>query len=160
MLTLPHAGAAGKVSKKDAALAYAADGWAIVALHTVEAGRCSCPGTAATPQPPLPSPREPRITSPSVARATVGMPTVSNVIRDDCRGLNGNAGSRRINSVIVTTRESGLQTVDAVNRFAARIPNARVIVADGDNYHVAAVAPDLCAQHALAFIDEMAGVRP
>jgi 3-oxoadipate enol-lactonase len=62
-------------------------------------------------------------------------------------------------TLIVTTRESGLQTVDAVNHFAARIPNARVIVVDGDNYHVAAVAPELCAQHALAFIDEMAGGR-
>jgi 3-oxoadipate enol-lactonase len=56
-------------------------------------------------------------------------------------------------TLIVTTQESGLQTVEAVNRYAARIPDARVIVVDGDSYHIAAVDPELCAGHALRFID-------
>jgi pimeloyl-ACP methyl ester carboxylesterase len=55
-------------------------------------------------------------------------------------------------TLIVTTQESGLQAVEAVKRYAARIPNAQVIVLDGDSYHIAAVAPDLCASHALAFM--------
>ena len=55
-------------------------------------------------------------------------------------------------NLIVTTQESGLQTVEAVNQYAARIPNARVIVVDGDSYHIAAVDPELCAGHALRFI--------
>ena len=59
-------------------------------------------------------------------------------------------------TLIVTTNESGLQTVAAVERYGARIPDARVIVLPGDSYHVAAVEPDLCAQHALAFMEEIA----
>jgi pimeloyl-ACP methyl ester carboxylesterase len=55
-------------------------------------------------------------------------------------------------TLIVTTQESGLQAVEAVHRYAARIPDARVIVLDGDSYHIAAVAPDVCAQHALQFM--------
>jgi pimeloyl-ACP methyl ester carboxylesterase len=55
-------------------------------------------------------------------------------------------------TLIVTTQESGLQSVEAVERYAKRIPNARVIVLPGDSYHIAAVAPDLCAEHTLQFI--------
>src|SRR5262245_19184614 len=56
-------------------------------------------------------------------------------------------------TLIVTTQESGLQTIEAVKRYAARIPDARVIVIDGDSYHIAAVAPELCARHALAHME-------
>jgi 3-oxoadipate enol-lactonase len=55
-------------------------------------------------------------------------------------------------TLIVTTQESGLQTVEVVKQYAARIPDARVIVVDGDSYHIAAVEPELCAGHALRFI--------
>ena len=55
--------------------------------------------------------------------------------------------------LMVTTQESGLQTVATVERHAARIPDAQVIVLPGDSFHVAASAPDLCAQHVLRFID-------
>jgi pimeloyl-ACP methyl ester carboxylesterase len=58
-------------------------------------------------------------------------------------------------TLIVTTQESGLQSVDAVERYAKRIPNARVIVLPGDSYHIAAVEPDICAQHALRFIQQV-----
>jgi 3-oxoadipate enol-lactonase len=63
-------------------------------------------------------------------------------------------------TLIVTTQESGLQSVEAVNRYAARIPNARVIVVDGDSYHIAAVEPELCAQHALAFLADCSDKMP
>ena len=59
-------------------------------------------------------------------------------------------------TLIVTTQESGLQSVEAVDRYARRFPNARVIVLPGDSFHIAAVAPDLCAQHALRFMAEVA----
>jgi pimeloyl-ACP methyl ester carboxylesterase len=62
-------------------------------------------------------------------------------------------------TLIVTTQESGLQTVEAVNRYAARIPDARVIVLDGDSYHIAAVAPEVCARHALEFIGSLTNGR-
>jgi 3-oxoadipate enol-lactonase len=58
-------------------------------------------------------------------------------------------------TLIVTTKESGLQSVEAVERYAARIPSARVIVLPGDSFHIAAVEPDLCAQHALRFMAEV-----
>jgi len=57
-------------------------------------------------------------------------------------------------TLIVTTTESGLQSVEAVERYAKRFPDARVLVLPGDSYHIAAVEPDLCARHALDFIDE------
>jgi pimeloyl-ACP methyl ester carboxylesterase len=58
-------------------------------------------------------------------------------------------------TLIVTTQESGLQSVEAVERYARRFPDARLIVLPGDSYHLAAVEPELCAGHALAFIDEV-----
>jgi pimeloyl-ACP methyl ester carboxylesterase len=58
-------------------------------------------------------------------------------------------------TLIVTTKESGLQSVEAVERHAARIRSARVIVLPGDSFHIAAVEPDLCAQHALRFMAEV-----
>jgi len=57
-------------------------------------------------------------------------------------------------TLIVTTQESGLQTVEAVEGYAARIPVSRVIVLPGDSYHIAAVEPDLCARHALDFMQQ------
>src|SRR5258705_12299498 len=58
-------------------------------------------------------------------------------------------------TLIVTTQESGLQSVEAVERYAARIPDARVIVVAGDSYHIAAVVPELCAQPARRFVQEV-----
>ncbi len=55
-------------------------------------------------------------------------------------------------TLIVTTQESGLQSVEAVERYARRIPDARVLVLPGDSYHIAAVEPELCARHALEFM--------
>jgi 3-oxoadipate enol-lactonase len=57
-------------------------------------------------------------------------------------------------TLIVTTQESGLQSVEAVERYARRIPDARVVVLPGDSYHIAAVEPALCAQHALRFLEQ------
>jgi len=62
-------------------------------------------------------------------------------------------------TLIVTTQESGLQAVEAVRQYAARIPNARVIVMDGDSYHIAAVEPETCSRHALAFMAEVTARR-
>ena len=57
-------------------------------------------------------------------------------------------------TLIVTTQESGLQSVEAVERYARQIQNAKVIVMPGDSYHIAAAEPDICAQHALTFIQQ------
>jgi 3-oxoadipate enol-lactonase len=55
-------------------------------------------------------------------------------------------------TLIVTTDESGLQSVAAVEAYARNIPRARVVVLPGDNYHIAAAEPDLCADHLLQFL--------
>ena len=62
-------------------------------------------------------------------------------------------------TLMVTTQESGLQSIATVERHAARFPDAEVIVLPGDSYHVAASAPDVCAQHALRFIDAVVEAR-
>jgi 3-oxoadipate enol-lactonase len=63
-------------------------------------------------------------------------------------------------TLIVTTQESGLQSVEAVKQYARRIPDARVVVLPGDSFHIAAVEPDLCAQHALQFMQQASEKRP
>lgn len=55
-------------------------------------------------------------------------------------------------TLYVTTRGSGLHSVEEVEKFAKQIPDARVIVMAGDSFHIAAVEPDVCAQHALRFM--------
>lgn len=55
---------------------------------------------------------------------------------------------------IVTTKESGLQSVAAVESYARQMRDARVIVLPGDSYHIAAVEPDLCAGHLLDFLQD------
>ena len=55
-------------------------------------------------------------------------------------------------TLMLTTAESGLQSVAEVKRFAALLEDARVVVLPGDSFHIAAVAPDECARHALEFI--------
>ena len=59
-------------------------------------------------------------------------------------------------TLMVTTQESGLQSIATVERHAARIPDAEVIVLPGDSYHIAAVEPETCARHALNFMAEVA----
>jgi 3-oxoadipate enol-lactonase len=57
-------------------------------------------------------------------------------------------------TLIVTTNESGLQSVAAVDAYARRMPHARVVVLPGDSYHIAAAEPDLCADLLLRFIQD------
>jgi pimeloyl-ACP methyl ester carboxylesterase len=58
-------------------------------------------------------------------------------------------------TLIVTTQESGLQSVAAVNAYAPRITDARVIVVPGECYHIAAAEPDICAGHLLRFLEDI-----
>jgi 3-oxoadipate enol-lactonase len=62
-------------------------------------------------------------------------------------------------TLMVTTQESGLQSIATVERHAARLPDAEVIVLPGDSYHIAAVEPDLCARHALEFMQQADAMR-
>jgi pimeloyl-ACP methyl ester carboxylesterase len=58
-------------------------------------------------------------------------------------------------TLIVTTRESGLQSVAAVEAYARRIPDARLIVLPGDSYHIAAAEPAVCAGHMVRFLSDI-----
>ena len=58
-------------------------------------------------------------------------------------------------TLIVTTQESGLQSIAAVRQYAAKIRRSEVVVMPGDSYHIAAVEPDACARHALAFLEKI-----
>jgi pimeloyl-ACP methyl ester carboxylesterase len=58
--------------------------------------------------------------------------------------------------LIVTSQESGLQSVAAVKAYAARLPDCRVIVLPGDSYHVAAADPETCVRHAAEFFEVVA----
>ena len=69
--------------------------------------------------------------------------------------LDANLARIAAPTLIVTTTESGLQSVAAVEVYARRFPDAHVLVLPGDSFHIAAVKPDLCAGHALAFIEEV-----
>src|SRR5580698_7518313 len=55
-------------------------------------------------------------------------------------------------TLIVTTQESGLQSVAAVESYAGRIADARLIVLPGASYHIAAAEPAICAGHMINFI--------
>jgi 3-oxoadipate enol-lactonase len=67
--------------------------------------------------------------------------------------LEGTLSRITVPVLIVTSQESGLQSVAAVQQYAARLPDARVIVLPGDSYHVAASEPEVCARHAVAFLE-------
>jgi len=58
-------------------------------------------------------------------------------------------------TLIVTTQESGLQSVASVEAYASRIANARLIVLPGDSYHIAAAEPAVCANHMVRFLADI-----
>ena len=67
--------------------------------------------------------------------------------------LEGELGRISVPVLIVTSEESGLQSVAAVRHTAARLPDARVIVLPGDAYHIAAAEPETCVGLAVEFLD-------
>jgi len=69
--------------------------------------------------------------------------------------LEGGLSRITLPALIVSSEESGLQSVAAVKQYAARLPDARVVILPGDSYHVAASAPQACVEHAMTFWDEV-----
>ena len=55
-------------------------------------------------------------------------------------------------TLVVTTENSALASVEVVREWQQLIPRSELLVLPGDSYHVAAAEPDLCAEHVLAFI--------
>jgi pimeloyl-ACP methyl ester carboxylesterase len=69
--------------------------------------------------------------------------------------LEGRLGRITCPTLIVTTQESGLQSVAAVEAYARRIAGARLIVLPGDSYHIAAAEPAVCASHMVRFLADI-----
>src|SRR6267378_973564 len=65
--------------------------------------------------------------------------------------LDGKLPQIGVPVLIVTSQESGLQSVAAVKAYAARLPDCRVVVLPGDSYHVAAAEPETCVRQAMEF---------
>lgn len=63
-------------------------------------------------------------------------------------------------TLIITTEKSALQSVETVREWQRQILNSELLVLPGDSYHVAAAAPDDCAERVLKFIQAHAGDKP
>jgi pimeloyl-ACP methyl ester carboxylesterase len=55
-------------------------------------------------------------------------------------------------TLVITTEKSALASVEVTREWQTKIPNSELLVLPGDSYHVAAAAPDLCAEKVLEFI--------
>jgi 3-oxoadipate enol-lactonase len=58
----------------------------------------------------------------------------------------------RCPTLVITTEESGLASIEENRRWQERIPGSRLVVLPGSSYHVAASDPDRCARATLEFI--------
>ncbi len=55
-------------------------------------------------------------------------------------------------TLVITTEESGLASVEANRAWVGKMRNAKLTVLPGNSYHVAATNPDACARATLDFI--------
>jgi pimeloyl-ACP methyl ester carboxylesterase len=55
-------------------------------------------------------------------------------------------------TLVITTKGSGLASVEATRVWQSMIPHSELLVLPGDSYHVAASDADRCARETLAFI--------
>ena len=59
-------------------------------------------------------------------------------------------------SLIITSDQSALQSVEKVLRYQSKIPNSRLLVLTSDAYHVAVANADECVTNVLAFYEQAA----
>jgi len=57
-------------------------------------------------------------------------------------------------TLVITTEQSGLATVEQTRAWQNIIPNSRLLVLPGNSYHVAASHPERCAKATLEFIQQ------
>lgn len=57
-------------------------------------------------------------------------------------------------TLVITTKESGLASVEQTRAWQERIPNSSLLVLDADSYHVAASHAEQCAEATLDFISQ------
>src|SRR5262249_40471340 len=68
--------------------------------------------------------------------------------------VSGEVGAIKCPTLVVAT-DSAYRPLSEVIPWQSRIPNSRLATTPGGGFHPAAVAPDLCAQTALAFLREV-----
>ena len=62
-------------------------------------------------------------------------------------------------TLVITSDQSPLQSVETVMRYQQKIPKSRLLVLSSDAYHVAVAKADECVTSVLAFIKETASQR-
>ena len=60
-------------------------------------------------------------------------------------------------TLVLTTDESPLASVETVREWAGVIPDSEVTVLSGDEFHPAAVRPHECLEHVLPFLEDRVG---
>jgi len=68
--------------------------------------------------------------------------------------VSAEVGAIQCPTLVVAT-DSAYRPLAQVTPWQSRIPNSRLVVIPGGGFHPAAVAPDHCAQTALAFLREV-----
>jgi pimeloyl-ACP methyl ester carboxylesterase len=63
----------------------------------------------------------------------------------------------RCPTLVITTDESGLASVQETREWQEAIPKSRLLVIPGNSYHVAATDAERCAEATLAFIESAPG---
>ena len=74
------------------------------------------------------------------------MPTIA------CADIRADVPKIACPTLVITTEDSGLVTVDETRAWQQTIPDSELLVLPGDSYHVAASHAVQCAQATLAFI--------
>ncbi|MFB6310423.1 MAG: alpha/beta fold hydrolase [Salinirussus sp.] len=62
-------------------------------------------------------------------------------------------GDITVPTLVLTTDESPLASVETVREWAGRIPDAEVVVLEGEEFHPAAVRPQECLEHVRPFLE-------
>jgi len=69
-----------------------------------------------------------------------------------CADISADISRIACPTLVITTEESGLATVEQTRAWQRQIPNSQLLVLPGDSYHVAVTDAERCAQATLDFI--------
>jgi 3-oxoadipate enol-lactonase len=69
-----------------------------------------------------------------------------------CADIRADAPKIACPTLVITTTESGLASVEQTRAWQQQIPNSQLLVLPGNSYHVAASDPERCAEATLDFI--------
>ena len=69
-----------------------------------------------------------------------------------CADITADVLNIRCPTLVITTEESGLASVEQTRRWQQQIPNSKLLVLPGNSYHVAVTDAEACAKAALDFI--------